>query len=548
MITLKFLGFFLTLFSWTSIRTIFGYDIRCIYPENMIQDPFEARYNIAQFHSALLVDYELETPVMIHIAHQWALCQGSCLAYHDEDVLDPHDLEPTFVTVPPFGQNAYAMNMCAAQCYLHVNSGFSNFTALAHEYMHDTFGLNVTYPETRMDIFNAWVQKEVYNNIQPMMGILEAEDYHPLTMGHVIGFKVRYYMETDGWNFLGDETYSTVHQVTVPCSSSCRVYQDTTGYEPVLDPLKHPNFTSINDCASDCKRWQPLQEGDSIGNLKHQEFIVPHIGEKAKTYLRQPSLTLDDPDYDLTQESLLVVERLRASSFDQYQKDSIKFFDNKLKVRGVFQQGMKVQLKEGGIHSYQDHVLWLLGLSAAEYDGIIQAWHEKRHHDLVRPTTVIKRWNNVELYTYGGDRTNEGPVYISARDFEAFVRVMPHPEFPSGSSCLCTTYYEFTDIYTTQKYNMTLQNLEWNNRVPQNWDPNADYYILQDMEELRDVCGDSRLWGGMHYTAAIEAGNQVCSGLGQLAYDYIEVVKNSSMFDHGDGPWYNGTELGECPN
>merc|ERR1719446_131775 len=44
-----------------------------------------------------------------------------------------------------------------------------------------------------------------------------------------------------------------------------------------------------------------------------------------------------------------------------------------------------------------------------------------------------------------------GPVDIAARDFEAFIRVMPHPEFPSGSSCLCTTYQEFTDMWMTDR-------------------------------------------------------------------------------------------------
>ena len=190
------------------------------------------------------------------------------------------------------------------------------------------------------------------------------------------------------------------------------------------------------------------------------------------------------------------------------------------------------------MHSFQDEILFKVGLSTVEYDAVVQAWAEKKYHDLVRPTTVIKHWGNDNLYTYGGDPEVDGPVTIKARDFEAHIRVMPHPEFPSGSSCLCTAYYEFSDIFFQNRYNDTLSDLVWEFK--------GNEYVLEDMEELRDACGQSRLWGGMHYGAAIPAGEEICSGLGQLSYDYVTTLKNGSTFSGGRGPWYFGDELGEC--
>merc|ERR1712113_59862 len=152
----------------------------------------------------------------------------------------------------------------------------------------------------------------------------------------------------------------------------------------------------------------------------------------------------------------------------------------------------------------------------------LQGWAEKKYHDLVRPTTVIKYWGDDVINTYGGDMTLGGPVDIKARDFEAYIRVMPHPEFPSGSSCLCTAYQEFTDAFTTQEFDELLDNWKWTNRGRE--------YTLPYLTDMVEVCGQSRLWGGMHYTAAIAAGEQVCTGIGALALDMINEIKNGATY------------------
>merc|ERR1712176_1510107 len=156
-------------------------------------------------------------------------------------------------------------------------------------------------------------------------------------------------------------------------------------------------------------------------------------------------------------------------------------------VRKLLQSEMRKQYYKKRSITFEDYLLFLQGISTAEYDAIIQAWHEKAYHDLVRPTTIIKHWDDDDITTYGGDDDILGPVNIKARDFEAYIRVMPHAEFPSGSSCLCTAYMEFTDTYLTDQLGRSVTNFR---------DGNDRLY--SDMTELRDVCGESRLWGGMH--------------------------------------------------
>jgi len=63
----------------------------------------------------------------------------------------------------------------------------------------------------------------------------------------------------------------------VECSSSCRAFQDTTGYRPVDDPRYMDGWEwgiDGSECVDDCTKWQPLQEEDGYGGLRRQEFAA----------------------------------------------------------------------------------------------------------------------------------------------------------------------------------------------------------------------------------------------------------------------------------
>merc|ERR1712238_456209 len=89
---------------------------------------------------------------------------------------------------------------------------------------------------------------------------------------------------------------------------------------------------------------------------KNQEFVVPHIGKYAHTYLREPSLSLSDPEYDLYEDSLLVIEEVKMTSGDDYKKAAVKLFDDKGRVRRVIQ----IHLKNNFDFSFQDYLLFYM--------------------------------------------------------------------------------------------------------------------------------------------------------------------------------------------
>jgi len=511
--------------------TVSAYDVGCLWPSEALGDAFSARLRLVQ--TSFQDEYSTETPQVVHIAHKITVCQATCNAYHTPGYLDPLTREPTLFTVPEFGQNPFSTLMCLSQCFIHAVP--KEFQANAVVAQGETSGFDVTLPEERQDIADALAacpteQKSCADNCAAACAIVEQEGYNPYVVGHFVGVMIADYMSRDGWNSQGTMQYDRNTNETVPCTGSCRKYQDTTGYHPQPDPRFFTELSEDNtkyECTGLCRRWQPLQEGNDVGDLVQQEAIAPHVGFKANTYLREATLTLEDPGYDLYQDSLQVIEEVKITSGDELRKNEVRFFDNKIGVRGMIQAAVTSQLASDGSMSFQEFLVYLVGMSTAEHDGLVQAWKEKVAHDLVRPTTVIKHWDDDLLFTFGGNRNANGPVEIAARDFEAFIRVMPHGEYPSGSSCLCTAYMEFTDVFLTEMYGRTITNIR----------PNGFNRIYANMTEVRDICGESRIWGGMHYPAAVPAGVQVCAGLGTLGSEYAKTLLNNVTLAN---PWYRG--------
>jgi hypothetical protein len=62
-----------------------------------------------------------------------------------------------------------------------------------------------------------------------------------------------------------------------------------------------------------------------------------------------------------------------------------------------------------------------------------------------------------------------------------------------------------------------------------------DAFNIGNMENLLYLCGESRLWGGMHFSASVPAGNNLCGGFGAEAYDLVKVIFNRVKKDWEEG-------------
>jgi hypothetical protein len=525
-----------------SCRTAHAYDIGCVYPQEM-PEPFTAHRQIPNFAPSFQID-KLETPIVVHRAHQATYCASNCVAYHDDTSLNViTKARPPFST-PPEYFNAWSRTLCLVQC-----------TAMV-------------YPVSAEIVLTAWnfeilpPSEELMDcNNEPscLQAIVEKEDYDPRVIGQVVYFELASKLEDDGWNSLGRHTYDAESDSVVECTTNCAAYSDTTGYFPRNNPGKKTKKSAkkktkwsydeaehekyiVKD--SD-KLWQPLLETDDRGNFMRQDHVAPHIGYAAKPLLLSNFKKAKNPGYDYKAEANLVVKRLQELVGDEVRIEMLRFFDNKLLVRALVE--FSLQINFASVLTFEDYMLFLSGISSSEHDAVLQAWREKVRFDRVRPTTVIQRWNNDVINTFNGDPSSTEPEDIKARDFQSFIRVMPHSEYPSGSASICTAYAEFTDLYTQEYFGETMDlfpiggqrgfsvGCDGNNN-PFRIGCDASFHV-HNMTELASVCGESRLWGGMHFTKSVEAGNEIVAGIGELGMEFVKTIKAGSN-------WTNAYTLG----
>lgn len=309
----------------------------------------------------------------------------------------------------------------------------------------------------------------------------------------------------DGWN--ADGSLSRSHN-KMP-------YQDwrPNSYTPVNSSWILP---SLN-------RWQPLLERDNRGFFYHQEHVVPHIGDTAHSMFLSDekicSLKLPPPQYNLRHESSLVLNRTAA--LDDRTKAEVEFFDYKqasvLPLQVQYYQRNNVSLDSFEFIKADATVI------AAIYEATIVSWREKVRHDLVRPTSIIHHlFGNDDVYSYGGPDL-AGPTTLKGGSWEPYIRVMPHAEYPSGSSCVCKAFQRVMlaltgadDVTAALGGPLALVIPAGSSRYEQNKPEAEETLVFGSWSEIADRCGQSRLNGGMHFTNAVPAGEELCSDVGDI--------------------------------
>lgn len=109
---------------------------------------------------------------------------------------------------------------------------------------------------------------------------------------------------------------------------------------------------------------------------------------------------------------------------------------------------------------------------------------------------------------------------------------MPHAEFPSGSSCLCTVVDEYVSSFLAElsgKPNNPLPVVvpykAGSSTVEPGFTPAQDILIMYaNISEVAANCASTRVDGGMHFTAAVPGGKKLCAGIGIQGYRYSRVL------------------------
>ena len=377
--------------------------------------------------------------------------------------------------------------------------------------IYSTYHLVMNFEPARAE---QWRSMLTVNELDPddKSGLdLDCDKQHTLTSPVAIGnFAAKCVLEGrmhDGFNHFGDETPGYP-------------FKDTTGYMPV---------NSANNLV-DPSRWQPLVTMTGPGVYTGQEFITPQWADtEPYTGIDPRAIRADAPadsnHHDMQKYKAQADDVLRkVALLDDEKKIKAEYFDNKARGSLFFPAVEEIQDTKG---------FWQLGflLHMAQFDAGIVAWQEKAIHDAVRPITAIHYIYGDELVdTY--DKKDNSPKRIPASQWMPYMNTGDHPEYPSASACFCAaqaqawrSYYgggdDIPDINGRPGFQGVLA-AGSSSREPHVTPANLVVVHYEKWSEFVKDCGDSRVWSGLHFQAAVDASIAICTDIGNSAYGYFE--------------------------
>jgi len=294
-------------------------------------------------------------------------------------------------------------------------------------------------------------------------------------------------------------------------------FSDYTGYTPVNTPYK------VNDPS----RWQPGIVRDGVGKYKAQVFVTPQYGAVTPyTALWSFDLPLPAPaqsnyaNFDAYKKQADdVLERSRNMTDEQ--KMLAEFFENKLFSLPVSTvvAAMKNQL------NLMDFIHLFFTQEVAIFDAGIWVWAKKKEFDAVRPFTAIRHlYGDSMVEAWAGE--GKGVISIPANNWQSYLPVADHPEYPSASACLCVAHA--TAVSETTKDN----NLGWT----VDFEPGSSFvepgitpaakmsYTFETWDDFAEKCGLTRLWSGVHFEASVKNIKDPCTTIGLEAKKYVDLL------------------------
>jgi hypothetical protein len=467
------------------------------YPANLVRPPeIWIEFVVPVLHGNKIQGYE--TPIAVYQTMRVDQLMWNCVAAYDDAALDVLTFQRPRYTGPQQHHNSEARALCMLHAINKLLAGglVPDAVELFQEQMADV-GLDTSVPTNRVAI-----------------QAVKRGDKSPQAIGHYLAAKMLKVMKTDGWNFDGSTALDGRK-----CTANCIIYGDNgaSGYAPVNNPFTPPE---------DPTRWQPLLEHNGHGFVVAQGHVTPHISEVPLQIVQEPLFTRQDidsrvlpnPDYNLADEADAAIKEVRRTGKSDFRKTTVEFFDNKINLAG----GLIMRLREEYRMSLEQQLMYHVGYTTVEHDSIILAWKEKIKHDLIRPTTVVQSRGNQDIFSYKGPF--EGSGRLKARDWQPYIRTMPHAEYPSASGCICTVVADYVDAFVYDQFGDPTFATTWDfpvgsSKIEPGVTPATPIRLhLNSMTELRNMCGETRKWGGMHFRASVPDSYQLCGNIGAKAY------------------------------
>ena len=337
-------------------------------------------------------------------------------------------------------------------------------------------------------------------------GLTEPGTSTPAGIGNAAGLGVAIGRENDGMNQLGFDDGRDFNPVP---------YADYTGYEPANTAYE----------LFDARRWQPDLQRLGMGLYKIQQFVTPQYAlVEPYSYLDpqdfsvpppENSQKLGQPFYKAQADEVLEA----SANLTEMQKLKAELFDNKIISLGLSAVIESANRNQSLLEFVQLDFL----TNMAAFDAGIFIWQEKREHDAVRPFSAIREiYGDDEVFAYSGDPLT-GPTLLPASEWNSYLEEADHPEYPSASACFCSAHTTSARLFFgDDNIFFPTEFPAGSSRVEPGSTPATDTTVLYETwTDFNDDCGQSRVWAGVHFQAAVDESQALCPIFGEMAYDYI---------------------------
>lgn len=304
------------------------------------------------------------------------------------------------------------------------------------------------------------------------------------------------HLDVDGYNELGTDGRRRGDR------SPPAPYKDVvTGYKPVNKPGRVRHLTRWVPLVEDLWGWgtyvrqtvthpqasqaKPvllpaavLARATSAPPYRHADAYAPNF----RCGSRRGRSPAADPD-GLCKKAVVVRDAVKAATMEQ--KTIATWFDVKIGSLSTFPvlNGLNLTLPQYFTMEYTVNNLL--------YDTMTLVWREKLRADAVRPATLVPS--------------------ILDPSFAPHVRTMPHSEYPSASACFCRVFLDALRVFGGDE--VSLGNKFYKGDFGRDL-PSRDFTVsFKDTDEMARVCGQSRVWAGLHFQDAVDEGARLCSGL-----------------------------------
>lgn len=309
---------------------------------------------------------------------------------------------------------------------------------------------------------------------------------------------------------LADDGFNADGREGLPRGAAPRPFLDVvTGYEPVNQPGRVKRLL----------RWEPLVEDlAGFGTYVTQRVTAAQAALAKPLVLAASSLRrrrspppysspdaydpdfvcggrgavapADDPDH-LCDAAAGVAAAVREAN--DTQQALVAWFDQK----GQSLAFLPLRVAAATEMSFTEYLIAELAVNVAVYNSMLVVWQEKLRADAVRPATLVPR-------ILGGG--------LGAA-FAPSIRTMPHSEYPSASACVCTAFTDALRYFGGDAPEVS-HVFEF---PPNRFRPGVPRRPLtirfSSLAAISSTCGDSRVWGGLHFLPAVAEGHRLCKGI-----------------------------------